>query len=266
MSRTATLPGYIICTQPRSGSSAICAALRTSKALGNPIERFNRKTATRFLELQANPTDLRSYIRKVIYEPGCHAGVVASKVFWFQLQWITKLLAPQLTLAEAFNCLFEVCGPLKVIRLIRQDKLRQAISYVTASRSGIWRATDSQAAAQMVSPAPTLENLQEINYWYERLQAWEREWDALLIDANAASLTIYYEEIVHDIAKGAEAIAQCVGLDPNRLALLRLRSPLCRLSPAGADDLVAAFQAWRAQRCVDGGHVSARPSRPNARM
>jgi LPS sulfotransferase NodH len=92
--------GYLICTSTRSGSTALCLAITSTGLLGVPVEDLHR----RYVEKHA-PADGRfeTYLRNGMLARGVRSGVVATKVFWFQLEAVGRRLAPERTPRQSFE-------------------------------------------------------------------------------------------------------------------------------------------------------------------
>jgi trehalose 2-sulfotransferase len=238
--------GYLICTLPRSGSSALCSALRSTRVLGDPREHFNG----RFMDTAASrrPSallDLETYVQAALCAPGLRNGVISSKVFWFQLERARRKLAPDLSVVDAFDRLLKVCGGgLRLVRLIRRNKIRQAISYINAYHTGIWRVVRGSG---IVSRQLASYDFAEVDLWSARFSEWERSWDELLRPHQSKVVTIYYEEIMNSIEDGARTIASHMGIDLSVSVISELKSAFIKQSDDGeVEQTVAAFRIWRA--------------------
>jgi LPS sulfotransferase NodH len=213
--------------------------------MGDPQEHFN----TQFMIAMASKTpscvaDLDTYVRAAICEPSLRNGVIASKLFWFQLEAARKKLAPDLSISLAFDRLLRLCGDLRIIRLIRRDKIRQAISYISAYQTGVW----SVSREDRIRSRP-LDSHQfpEIDRWSRKFLEWEQLWDDLLAQQRSEVVTIRYEEIMNSIEEGARTVATRMGVDLCPSFIGTLRSAVVKQSDQeSVDRTVAAFKRWQA--------------------
>lgn len=249
--------GYLICTSPRSGSSALCSALRSTGVMGWPVEHFNRSYVAK---LVVPPSDLETYVRAVIRGPGISMGVCASKLFWFQLEFAKRSLAAEMSVAQVFELLLKTCDHPKVVRLVRKDKMRQAISYARAVKSGVWRVSRATENPPNVLDASDFASVES---WIARFLAWEGNWDALLERFNVAPILLCYEDIMGDWRSGVDSVAARLGIDLTDVDRAGIITETARQSDPATEEFLQAFDSWRSTRPSHDAMMHVCPERPS---
>lgn len=196
-----------ICTLPRTGSSLLSADMRSTHALGAPREYFNQNRYGRLIERwELPPGDLDAYITALRKRTGSDNGVVAIKLMVRHLTWLRQqgmLSGAQGDLAE----LAERFGGAVTVKLLRRDKLRQAISLVKARQTGAWGVKRAATGKTKFSDDQLAAAVVDIVRW-EAL--WEREFEASGI---TPALDITYEDIPPARDHWLLAIANALGLE-----------------------------------------------------
>lgn len=143
----------LICSHPRSGSTLLGEALYFAGGLGCPLEYFHRG----FLPALAarwgtdGMADQIDAVRRLRTDP---SGTLSVKLFWRDLADIAVALDPQrfgdlpeIHPDRASPGLYRALGQLLAevfpnaafVHLRRRDRVRQAVSSLTASQTGLWR-------------------------------------------------------------------------------------------------------------------------------
>ncbi len=183
------MKSVFICTLPRTGSSLLAADMRSTNALGEPREFFNRPRYERLIERWGLPRgDLDAYISKLLEKTASPNGVLAVKLMVRHLDILTKegMLPPE---PGRLRNLTKHFGDVVVIKLLRKDKLRQAISLTKAQQTGKWGVLKEQTAEPFYDREALIANLVRI---VEDEAMWERELEASEL---TPSITIDYEDI-----------------------------------------------------------------------
>ncbi len=143
----------LICTHPRSGSTLLGEALHFAGALGCPLEYFHVGFRPSLADRWRTP-GLHDYAAAVTRHRTDPSGTLSVKLFWRDLvEMAIECDAPRFadladsqpgeTAAETYRALAALLAPLfpapSYIHLWRRDRLRQAISAVTANDTGLWR-------------------------------------------------------------------------------------------------------------------------------
>lgn len=183
------MKSVFICTLPRTGSSLLAADMRSTDALGEPREFFNRPRYERLIERWDIPRgDLDAYISKLLEKTASPNGVLGVKLMVRHLDILTKegMLPPE---PGRLRNLTKHFGDVVVIKLLRKDKLRQAISLTKAQQTGKWGVLKEQTAEPFYDREALIANLVRI---VEDEAMWERELEASEL---TPSITIDYEDI-----------------------------------------------------------------------
>lgn len=139
----APISRYVICSTQRCGSSLLCQALLATGVAGTPTEYLNADVRAALAQRWGCGGELESYVRTLLARRTSPAGVFATKLHWDQFE---QLRAETLGLGRA-EPEFEIDGgflkdllggPLRYVHILRRDVNRQAVSFWTALRTGVW--------------------------------------------------------------------------------------------------------------------------------
>jgi trehalose 2-sulfotransferase len=136
---------YVVCTIPRSGSNLLTDGLRATRCAGMPHQFFLPKSEARYAA--------KIGVDQVADYPGYVRGIVNTKttrneVFGFKLMsWYLDDFLARLRNARAFGdaatddltMLRNVFPRLRFVRIVRRNKLRQALSTARALQTGLWK-------------------------------------------------------------------------------------------------------------------------------
>ena len=236
---------YAICAIPRSGSGLLSTGLRDSNLAGRPMEFFNDHIypsilahwgcmsraarslswLTPFVSLfRLSPSTLRTYVAELPRRRSSDNGVFGFKVHY--MQWEAEL-APR-----PFHTLFP---RLRYIAIRRQDRVRQAVSFVRALQSDRWRAPQDEILPPKYSSGAIASALANI----ERQEAgWERYFETHGIEP----LRIVYESLATSYEETLLEVLDFLGVE--RPPGLRLPPPRSqRLADTLTEEWVARFRA-----------------------
>ncbi|MDO8408306.1 MAG: Stf0 family sulfotransferase [bacterium] len=204
---------YVICTTPRSGSWMLCSILRQTGHAGRPGEHFGPTLNEEFNSNRhaVHAADVREYVEKAVV-----VGIGANGVFG------TKLLAsmtpvfmqrasehakkPFYSLRIALE---ETFTDLHYVRLIRKNRVAQAISYYRALRTQLWVTATGAASAQALSLEYDHFGIQRC---YQHVADSESYWDGYFKTHGIEPLTIYYEDILSNRESVLREVFQEIGL------------------------------------------------------
>jgi LPS sulfotransferase NodH len=226
---------YIVCATPRSGSTLLCEALKSTGVAGRPEEYFEalrhsgmpRRPAEYFHGMRdrsaldhlgehaalAEPTprspiwdseDYGPYLRWALEEGTGENGVFGAKLMAGYLGDFVTLLRTisayrGLDLANLFAAVF---GEVRFVRIVRANKLRQAISLWKALQTATWRQEHAGEAPDTGNGSgpraqPQLRfHLGAIEHLVFQLAADDARWDAFFEVCGVKPLTIVYERYV----------------------------------------------------------------------
>lgn len=184
---------YIVCTTARSGSNLFCDFLKNTKSLGHPIEAFNpdiiRKSAFYKSVDEEDSISVDSYISWISKRHRTQNGIFG-----------TKLLFEDFDMFRGFSAFSTLFRNAFVVHLRRRSKLRQAISYYFAEKTGQWVSTD---IAQL-DPADVPFDFDEIDRHMRRLIIQDATWSSILQGMGQRYMEVYFEDFV---AAPAETIS-----------------------------------------------------------
>lgn len=208
---------YLICTTPRSGSTLLCRYLAATGCAGAPQEYLLEAALPGLFE-KRGVADFPSYFSALLAAETTPNGVFGAKlmgapdVFAAALARLRELpglgaarLAPWDLVAAAFP-------RVEYVWLTRRDRLRQAISFYRALRSGRWQSTQARGAPP---PPPPELDLGAVDDCLSDLLAWDSAWEDYFAGAGVRPVTLVYEDLVRDPGASVRAL----------LAALRIELP-----------------------------------------
>jgi LPS sulfotransferase NodH len=252
---------YLVCATPRSGSTLVCHALSETGVAGRPEEYFEalrhsgrpRRPEEYFLGVEDQ--SIRDHLgeRAIGSEPPSRsplwsraaydrylewvfeAGTTENGVFGAKLMWgyfgdFVSLLrnVPEyrdLPLAELLPAVFP---DLTLVRVVRANKLRQAVSLWKAVQTATWREDHANATAVSVeeegSPPyrsfieehrPQLRfHYRAIAHLLEQLLAEEASWDAFFEHSGIKPVLVLYENFAADYETSTLNLLDRLDLSP----------------------------------------------------
>lgn len=193
---------YLVCGNQRSGTTLLCGALKRTGCAGQPDEYF----------LAAEPSLPMSYWEEGPFAPTSGArtreayldhvyqlgttpnGVFGAKVMWNNVAWMLQKfremrryagMAPLDILRDAFPVL-------RVVKVVRRDRVRQAVSWARAAQTNVfWQRQDLPA------PEPTAEPRFDYGFLsalYGLIRRGEQGWDWLCSALGVNAITVVYED------------------------------------------------------------------------
>lgn len=184
--------GYVICTTPRSGSTYFCSLLSSTGLLGRPREYFN--VSDRRNGDPAYPSDPRNILDAIRSTGATANGIYAVKLHPSHLQFIDGRVDPLRDLPNA-----------RLLRLVRRDRLGQAISLARAEQTGKYGSRQPSAAPRAYDGA-------QIRACLERLQEYEALWAGLMKGLGVWPLEIHYESLTLDPQAAVDRVAGLMGV------------------------------------------------------
>ena len=223
---------YLICATPRSGSTLLCEALRNTGLAGNPDEYFGPMHVSRWNDLWHTQTD-REYLQRVFEQgtgPNHIFGTKVMRLYW--QDFLTQLRKVEDTPALSENDLLETLFPnLKYIWITRQNKVRQAVSWLKFLQGTAW---------YWKNEAPQrLENLkfssQVIDDFLQQTAIHESAWLEFFDQARVKPRIVVYEALAEDYEETAKGVLDFLGVDHThslRFGKRRMRKQADSLSDA----------------------------------
>ena len=252
---------YLVCATPRSGSTLVCHALSETGVAGRPEEYFEalrhsgrpRRPEEYFLGVDDQSIHDHLGERAIGSEPpprsplwsraaydryldwAFEAGTTENDVFGAKLMWgyfgdFVSLLrnVPEyrdLPLAELLPAVFP---DLTFVRVIRANKLRQAVSLWKAVQTATWREDQASAKAASVEdddapPYRTFieEHRPQLRFHYraiahllEQLLVEEASWDAFFEHCGIKPVLVLYENFAADYETSTLNLLDRLSLSP----------------------------------------------------
>ncbi len=272
---------YLVCSTPRSGSTLVCRALNDTGVAGRPEEYFEALRSTgrprrpeqyfagvedrSILDELGSPaeegkgpppqwsrTAYDRYLEWAMREGTTENGVFGAKLMWQYLGDFAGLLRnipeySSLPLAELLPAAFP---NLTFVRVIRANKIRQAVSLWKAVQTASW--SDSGEAkgdeppyrAYMQEQRPQLRfHYGAIKHLLEQTLAAEASWDAFFEHTRIKPILVLYENFAADYETSTRNILERLQLDyPDDLEIEpRMKSQSDRIN----DDWARRFSELR---------------------
>lgn len=219
----------VICTLPRSGSWLLCDGLLRSGVAGRPQEYFRPDWLHRFQEvgnlqfqnrlhqgdpwppaprtvLPAGRRDIHRFLAQVTAIGTTDNGVFSMKCHWFQADDLLSRLQRSGRYGSDPR-LHDIFPAVRYVRLTREDKVRQAISWYRAMQSNVWWADGG--GRDTPPPRYNPQRITRLRSWLEDL---ERHWDTYLARCPVAPIQISYEALADDHQGTIRRVLQELGL------------------------------------------------------
>jgi LPS sulfotransferase NodH len=245
---------YLVCATPRSGSTLLCEALKSTGVAGVPEEYFEAlrhsgrprrpqeyfvgaqdRTILRHLgehaSMEGRPGRSPLWDRHD-YEPFLHwaleqgttpNGVFGAKLMWGYFGDFVSLLReiPAYREVPIQELLPEVFPDLRYVRVVRANKVRQAVSLWKAVQTATWSAEDQEQ--ESVDDADTSNGLgprlkfhfRAIEHLLEQVLAHEACWDAFFEHCGTQPHVVVYEDFVDSYEETAMEVLRYLGVEPS---------------------------------------------------
>ena len=247
---------YLVCATPRSGSTLICQALKTTGVAGRPEEYFEalrHSGRPRRPEEYFEGVDDRSILghlgeRGVGDEPAQRSplwsrtaydrylewafeigttpnGVFGAKLMWGYFGDFVSLLRnipeySDLPLADVLDAVFP---DLTLVRVVRANKVRQAVSLWKAVQTATWR-QEGEATGDGDEDPPYKSYLHEhrpqLRFHYRAIQHLlnqilieEAQWDAFFEHARIRPVLVLYENFEAEYEIATRNVLERLGID-----------------------------------------------------
>jgi trehalose 2-sulfotransferase len=201
---------YVIATTPRTGSYLLCEGLIASRVAGFPEEYAGPEDTATWRDYARCSSHIE-YFGGYVERGRSPNGVFGAKLMWLQfVSWgqdARRYLGCHDATPDIVRALI---GPYSVVRLIREDRVRQAVSWVRARETGQWsrRATDTDPPAGL--PAYDAHRIRSAVALIERH---EISWDAVLQTFDAPVLRVAYEALESDYHGTVNDVLGFLGLE-----------------------------------------------------
>lgn len=253
---TETRSSYLVCATPRSGSTLICQALKATGVAGRPEEYFEalrHSGRPRRPEEYFEGVDDRSILghlgeRGVGDEPAQRSplwsrtaydrylewafeigttpnGVFGAKLMWGYFGDFASLLrnVPEYSDLPLADLLDAVFPDLTFVRVVRANKVRQAVSLWKAVQTATWR-QEGEATGDGDEDPPYKSYLHEhrpqlrfhyraIEHLLNQILIEEAQWDAFFEHARIRPVLVLYENFEAEYEVATRSVLERLGID-----------------------------------------------------
>lgn len=224
-----------LCTHMRSGSTLLGEALREA-GVGVPLEYYHVGFRPA-LQARWRATSLDHYVAAVRRHRTDPSGVLGLKLFWMDIEDLAHERDPAAqpprgerppgaTSADDYRRLFALVADVipaattTFAHLRRQDRVRQAVSHLTAMKTGRWRSIEGQER-EAAGPA---------DYDYERIlqimavaDYSHAHWTGFFTAVGVQPYAITYEQLTRDYVGAVGALLRHLGAPRDKLPAPRTR-------------------------------------------
>lgn len=241
---------YVLCSNPRSGTTLLCTMLADTGVAGCPNSFFRQEGLQEWaqdwgIDAEADPMD-PAFSSRYLLEMQ-RAGRGKTSVFGLRLMgpdlrfacdWLNRLYPG---LPSDLARLQAAFGPLRFIHLTRQDKLAEAVSYVKAEQSGVWHRNADGSIHEALAPnLPDGFNVLAIHERLNMLRHLDVAWHAWFAAENIAPLRLTYESLSDDPQAILADVLSHIGQDPALAAGITLL--LRKLADQTSSDWIARYR------------------------
>ena len=284
---------YLVCATPRSGSTLVCQALKKTGVAGRPEEYFEalrhsgrpRRPEEYFIgvddksifdqlgerNLGDDPrprspfwsrTAYDRYVEWAVETGTTPNGVFAAKLMWGYFGDFVSLLRniPRYRDLPLAQLLPEVFPDLTFVRVVRANKIRQAVSLWKAVQTATWRENEARRESRLDDvdedqDAPPYRSFLEdhrpqlrfhyraIAHLLDQILVEEASWDAFFEHCGVRPLLVLYENFAGDPQASTLSILERLGLETP--ADLNVAPRMRRQSDGINDDWVRRFSELR---------------------
>lgn len=199
---------YILCSNPRSGTTLLCDLLRQTGVAGAPESYFRQKSLADWCRSWDIPGEVKltdavfshSYLSAMM-----QAGRAGTPPFGLRLMgpdlsfacdWLGRVHPAASTDHQRFEAAF---GTTRYIHLSRTDKLAEAVSYLRAEQTGLWHGTPAGDDIERIAPTePDGYDAARITQRVEMLRAYDEAWEQWFKAEDITPLRITYEALSSD--------------------------------------------------------------------
>jgi LPS sulfotransferase NodH len=249
----------LICTHQRSGSTLLGEAIHFAGGLGCPLEYFHGGFRPSLADRWDTP-DLAGYIAAVTRFRTDPGGTLSVKLFWRDMIELANELdpvrfadladsAPADTDPDTYRALAALLAPIfpdpAYLHLSRRDRLRQAISAVTANDSGLWRSIPNVGEQEpRAEPQFDLDRIERLIGYSDYCHG---HWTNFFAALGVAPHLVSYEELAADYQPTVADALRFLGCDAAPPPV-RMR----RQSTDRSEAVVLQYLRERAGRAVAG--------------
>jgi LPS sulfotransferase NodH len=197
--RVEPVVSYMVCSQPRSGSSLLCELLANTLHAGMPAEylRLDRMT---MLKRRWSVETFDEYLRELVGRKTSPNGVCGLKAHWGQFEQVRGDPEQAAVFARRLP-------DIRYIHVRREDHLRQAISLVRALQTGTWSTLAAPADRSAVF------DREDIARKIVRVQQEEAAWERFFEQEGIAAHRVGYEELANAPDQTTRGVLEFLGVE-----------------------------------------------------
>lgn len=270
---------YLVCATPRSGSTLLCEALSATGVAGRPAEYFEAMYDT---GLPRRPTDYFEGLRAIpaadfladqlpveggearealaqaatyrdylawVYDAGTTPnGAFGAKLMWGHVDHFVAYLRDLREHAgvPVARMLERVFPSLSYLRVVRRDRLRQAVSLWRALQTATWRVDRQRAGDEDAETPPLKFSFDAIDYLRRQLAVQEAAWDDFFASHGIEPLRIVYEDLVADAEETLQRVLLYVDASPDKVSEAYVE--MTRQSDSISDEWVERYRRGETER------------------
>jgi LPS sulfotransferase NodH len=184
----------------------LCRALTDTGVAGRPEEYFLCGPSERFPQgprfweqgsfaRGAGGRRREEYLERVFRVGTTPNGVFGAKVMWSHVPCLLEKLGelPRFRGLDRAAVLHALLPDLRVVHLVRRDRVRQAVSWSRATQDGVWVASAEERPRPVAEPVYDVDLIRSLE---GRLAEAERGWPQLFDELGVVPLRISYEDLV----------------------------------------------------------------------
>jgi LPS sulfotransferase NodH len=194
---------YLICSTPRSGSWLLATGLASTSLAGRPAEYFTPVYAQAYRlrvgDVTIVPTQYWQFLLDRRTSPN---GVFGMKIHFDQMENYFPREQGQKRFLNQFE---------RLIFLTRRDKLAQAVSFLRARKTGIYRLTEGMRADTEAERSLAY-RFEDVAYALALVATREARWRSLLADFSDRTFELDYEDLATDYVQSLGRVLVALGL------------------------------------------------------
>jgi LPS sulfotransferase NodH len=269
---------YLVCASQRSGSTLLCELLKKTGVAGHPEEYFEATRETgapphpgEYLKdlprtgagIRDDPSlpeapphsslqglgSYREHLDRTFRLGTTDNGVFGAKLMWSQLSELHSLAEelPEYQGLGRFDLLQRLFDCPRYIRVIRRDKVRQAVSLWRALQTRRWRLERGPGDSQ---PVELRYRYEGINHLVQSFDDEDRSWEAFFAAHGVSPLSIVYEDDLDiDLDRAVRKVLDYIGTAPPTGWVAE--EPIKRQADATSEEWVAAYHRDAAHRAAE---------------
>lgn len=247
---------YLVCGVPRSGSSALCEALRAAAIAGLPREYFmpsfpgSETIDVGVAGFEASPwarerglDTFPDFLAGILQEGRTRNGVFGASLQWSSFEPLLeklRIFTPYGGTATIPRLLRRSFGQTRFIYLTRRDRVRQAVSWALAHQTGCYTSTQVTRHAALAQPRFDSELLDGLMRRIEEAAAgWESLFDLLEVEP----LRLSYEDWTQDLPGTVDEILRWLDIPTSGAPFVLDGLSLERQATSLNDEWAARYRA-----------------------